>query len=461
MKFAKTIAACLFASWAFVSLNAYDFDDSEPLDDEIHENDFQALRDFIKSKRAIDLEEKAAHMSITGEIAAKWKHTNEKGRKGGILGPQEMLRGGDATDYKDLPVSRNDFNIELDLYFDYESDRTWAAAQLEFDNSAGVFDNRKACTDTSQFQTLATILADGDDDVDPSGWHGSGSCEDICLKKAYFGYNFCETDDTRLDIEVGRRRLNNVFDSNIQFGSLFDGFVLEYETVLGTFSDWYLYAGGFVVDRRVNHFGWVAETGFINICDTGFDFKYSFIHWPKYGKNRCFVENPAGMKFLNSQFTAYYHLDPELIYQPVVLFAAFLVNHDNNKRLVVEKISSTEAALRRVKQNIGWYAGFRIGEVELEGDWAFEVQYQYVQAFAVGDGDLPSRAIGRGNVLDESITNRFRSNTNYKGWKFQFLYAITDNLTVDALLEWSKQIDRKIGGAHHFSRFQFETVYAF
>jgi len=101
-----------------------------------------------------------------------------------------------------------------------------------------------------------------------------------------------------------------------------------------------------------------------------------------------------------------------------------------------------------------------VGEVLKEGDWSFEIQYQYVQAFSIPDKDVSG--IGRGNVHKDSITGpAARGNTNYKGWRFEGLCAITDDLTVDSILEFSQDVDPSIGGSHHYSKFEIETIYAF
>ena len=95
-----------------------------------------------------------------------------------------------------------------------------------------------------------------------------------------------------------------------------------------------------------------------------------------------------------------------------------------------------------------------------EGDWALEIQYQVVQAQAMPDDD--AGGICRGNILDESFTTcSRRGNTNYKGWKFEGLYAFTDNLTLDTIIEWSKAEDSRIGGTHTYSKFEMEAIYAF
>lgn len=463
-------AASLIASSAFAT---GDIQDGSRFEEELNESDFDALRDFVNTKRDIPLDEKSTSLVISGDVRSEWRHMTETGRKGGTFGAQHNLRGGEAVGYNDFPISRNDFDVEFNLYFKYTTERAWAVAQIQFDNSCGVFDNRKECPgqDADTTQGMISIIEDGQLDPDPFGWHGTGNCDDLCLKKAYVGYNVFNCGDSRFDIEIGRRRLYHAFDSNIQFCSQFDGILLHYSDKLEMVSSWYIKAAGFVVNERVNQFAWIAETGFLNIADSGFDLKYSFTDWQKHGRTQCFIytpngnkdwfRNPRGFNFLNSQVTVLYHLDPELLCRPATFFAAYLYNHAQRfaRVPVLDANGQFNGDYDKIRANTGWYVGFKVGQVVKEGDFSFEAQYQYVGAVAVGDRDV--RGIGRGNVLDESFTNKLRGNTNFKGWKFETLYALTDNFTVDACLEWSKAAKSSIGGSHHFSKFQLETIYAF
>lgn len=421
--------------------------DRDRFSEELNERDFDALREFLKTKRADDLKSKAQDFTISGDVRSEWRHLTEtievNDRKVSLRGNNEhvtllgVFRNPD--DRIGAPISKNDFDIEFNLRIDYATERTWAVAHVQYDDSAGVDDNRKVCA------------------VDPRGYHGSGVCDDLCLRKAYFGVNVLKCGKTTLDVEIGRRNLYNVFDSRVQFLSRFDGIVFKYRTTCPNLGDWYWYLGALVVDERVNHFAYVTEIGFLNMYDSGVDFKYSLIDWQKRGINRCFKHNPDGFKFVNSQFTLFYHFKAELLSAEGVLYGAYLINHAGHRRRFY-KHGHRESA---TNQNKAWYVGTLIGEVEKEGDWSFEIRYEYVQAFAMPDDD--ASGICNGNVLNTSITQRgtSRGNTNYKGWRFEGLYALTDNITLDAQLEWSHVVDPHIGGQHDYSKLELEAIYAF
>lgn len=458
MKLLKYLLSLVFLAGCCLSTQVFaDEQDGTRFDEELNERDFAALRDFLKAKRALDVDEHCSNLTISGDVRSEYRHINES-----CCG--ERLRGGDATDVTGRkPVSQNDFDIEFNLYFNYVYERTWAIAHVRYDNSAGVDDNGHSCVDNDFEDNEACNICCKEKarrcEGDPEGYHGSGACDDLCLKKAYMGYNFYESECSRFDVELGRRgNLYNVFDSNIQFLSRFDGILLKYDTSCECFADMYLHTAGFVVDERVNHFAWIAEVGFLDIFDSDVDFKYSFIDWEKHGKNRCFARDPKGFRFLNSQFTLAYNMNPKLIGVPVKLYGAFLINHAANK--IFEDDRDDGLPGHRTRANIGWYVGVLFGKVREEGDWALEIQYQYVGAQAMPDDD--AGGICRGNVLDESFTTcSRRGNTNYKGFKIEGLYAVTDNITLDSIIEWSRAANKHIGGSHNYSKFELEAIYAF
>lgn len=447
MNFAKRLLL-LAISIGLASAAAVNADeqDGSRFEEELNERDFDALREYLKSRRTLDIESSTSSLNISGNVRTEWRHLNETCK-------DQRLRGHGCVDFAGRPVSRNDFDIEFNLRFDYICGDTWATAQMRYDNSAGVDDNGHPCIKNQDFDPKDCCRKQAGQCIgDKHGFHGSGSCDDLCLKKAFFGYELYSDCSSSCYFELGRRgNLYDVFDSNIQFLSRFDGLLLKYERSWENVTDWYIQAAGFLVDERVNHFAWVTEIGFLNIADMGIDFKYSIIDWEKHGINRCFVRNPAGFRFINSQFTTYYHLKPDVIGKKAKLYAAFLVNHAARKLHVHN---------RGKYQNIAWYAGIYLGEVRKEGDWAIEVQYQYVEAQAMPDED--SGGICRGNHLDESFTTcSRRGNTNFKGWKFEGLYAFTDHITLDTIIEWSKAADSSIGGKHTYSKFEMEAIYAF
>lgn len=433
---------------------------------ETRQRDFDAVQRFVNAKRTIPLEEKESNLTIAGDVRFAWANVSEK-----VAG--DKLRGQKPNDFRALqdesngnvfvsnnpdlgvPFSNNVFDVEFNLYVDYACDRTWAVAWLEYANSAGIEHNWKTNTQ------------------DPNGLFGSGSGDGICLKKAYIGYNILADGCNRLDVELGRRPLYTVFDSRVQFNNRFDGLLFKYARGFDCWGKFYWNLGGFVVDERADDYAYVTEMGLLDIANYGFDVKYSFIDWvslASHHNNRARktignVRYPAGLDFRVSQITAAYNMEPEYLCKPVKLYGAYLHNHSAKHGVLVNQHG---------KENNAWYAGVLVGQVCRENDWSIEVNYQYVEAFAIPDSDASGVGSAR-NVLRDTITANGRGYTNYKGWFAEAVYALTDNLSLDARFEQSKQIDQDLttlaqqgstpvrahNSKHHYTMFRLEAIYAF
>ena len=405
-------------------------------------------------------------MSIAGDIRFDWAYITEKVnchrlRKGNKNGTARQLPDGRIVDVGDpaylatltpeerafvehgSPFSDNAFNAEFNLYFDYICDRAWGVAWLQFLDAGGIEHGFKNC------------------ETDPQGLFGSGCCDNLCLKKAYMGYNICADGCSRLDVELGRRPLYTVFDSRIQFQARFDGILLKYNRAIECWGDFYWYLGGFVVDERVDHYAYVTEVGLLNIYDSGLDFRYSFIDWKSLNGhkiNRCFTPRPLGADYRISQFTLEYNFNPEYLCVPSKIYGAFLWN---SAAPHLDSVFADVDTRHHNRENIAWYVGFIVGEVCHEGDWSFDMNYQVCQLFAVPHQDFGGIGCFGSNLLGDTPTANLRGFTNYKGWRFEGLYALTDNLSIDAILEFSKQDKKVFAGKHSYSKFELQAIYAF
>lgn len=474
LKFWLPVAAisCGFTAAAYAAQCECTFDD---LYNDLDERSLDQVIELLNSKRTIGLDEKAPNMAISGNIRTDWQHVNEK-----IDGVK--VRGGEARNCDGDRIGRNLFNVQFNLMLDYRCDRSWGVAHVEFKNRMGIQQNDgKGCA--PQQAKANTADSNGNDsNILPGNsreqtnktdcnqfanqyMYGSGEKSGLALRKAYWGYNISADGNSRFDIEVGRRRLHDVFDSRIQFLAQFDGVLFRYASQLDC-ADAYINGGAFVVDERVNHWGGIFEAGVLNLCDWGFDFKYSFVYWHKQGRNRCDERNAIGSRFKNSQWTAIYHLDPEILCAPASLYGAVLVNH------AAKKIPYSSH-----KRNLGWYIGARVGEVCGAGDWAVDFNWQSVAAQAIADNDVAG--IGRGNLRKSVITanngtpgtatapmiesdpKNARGNANYQGFKLIGLYGVTDNLSLEASFQWARQQSKSVGGPMKYSNFKVEAIYAF
>ncbi len=454
-------------------------------DREDRHHDENGLRNFIQTKDNIDLKEKATHLEISGDVRFEYQHINEKGeyitfdpKTNRLVQNFRNLRGGNFRGPRNgFRFSTNDFDVEFNLKFKYTYKKAFAMAQMQLDTPAGIRPIKNDCEASPKFDNV-TPGYNINTDTRRAG-KGSGENFNVNLKRAFIGYEVLADGVNRFDIEVGRRKLDDIFVSEIQFTNRFDGILGKYVRAIDKSTSFYINLGGFVIDELVNHFGFATEFGLLNICDSGFDIRYSFIDWTKRGRNRCNFRNPITFQSRNSQLTLTYNFDADVWCKkmPIEVYSAVLVNH------AARRSSFTNGR----KQNLGWYAGVLIGEVEEAGDWSFEVIYEYVEAQAVIDSDVSG--IGRGNILKDSFGDVYtvmektdvvgkdgkitkqdvlvqtlvpaRGNANFKGWNFEFLYAITNNLSLDVTYEFTKAANNAVGGPHHYNRFELEAIYAF
>jgi hypothetical protein len=506
----------------FSSLQAQQIGQETSFDRQLNTKDDQPVREFVESKENIDVKEKAQNLEISGDVRFEWRSIQEKGvvlsvpssylSSGDLSGvylvsdpyyneisyfseEYRAFRGGDHVLTDGLPISTNDFDVEFNLKFKYNYKKSWAMAHLQFDNPAGIRVGNDCVAKYAIFnEDGSAVIVNTISPRDTSrALKGSGLGLAVNLKRAYMGYNVWADGKHRLDIEIGRRKFDDIFVSEIEFSSRFDGILLKYASALEDMADWYINVGAFLIDERVNHFGWITELGVLNIYDMGLDLRYSFVDWTKRGSNRCFAFNPLGTDFQISQWSWSYHFSPLLWEKevPFEFYGGFLINHGAKKNRF------TKGKLK----NLGWYAGLYVGSVDKEGDWSFDIEYIAVQAQAVPDPDVGS--IGRGNIFDlnlvdvvgplQSLPRDFiedysypssyfypssysssspsrveflgyfprQGNANFIGWRFEFLYAITDNLSLDVIYEFSNAEDRRIGGPHNYHDFELEAIYAF
>lgn len=521
MKFTKPFMLLAFViGMTAAHVHAQTIGQETRFDRQLRERDEEPVREFVESKENIDIKDKAKNLDISGDVRFEYRSIREKGisyfqknidnsstsdnssnldsispsNSSRQLPPSVLfenyryLRGGDHVDARGLPLSNNDFDVEFNFKVKYSFERAWCSAHLQFDNPAGCRGRNDCANDFVVFNKEGSDTAFTDKIRDTSrSPKGSGEGIFLNLKRAFMGYNVYANGKQRFDIEIGRRKLDDVFVSEVEFSSRFDGILLKYANRIDQVADWYCNSAVFVIDERVNHFGAVTEIGFLNVADTGLDLRYSYIDWRKCGRNRCFVKDAAGSRFRNSQISFAYTFTPEIYcYKfPVEFYGGILVNHAAKKHSIYS---------RNKRKNLAWYAGAYIGNVDKKGDWALDIEYIVVQAQAVSDFDVGS--VGRGNILDENLTDKIsqtiineqafdtfdllttqqkldlldeqdkfyyprRGNANFVGFRFEGLYALTDNLSVDMIYEFSNAEDRHIGGRHFYSDFEIEMIYAF
>lgn len=380
--------------------------------------DMDALRRWLRDKRLVTVKEIGGDLSLSGEVRVEFQDTNE--RKNGI-----RQRGKNGATRRPQYA----WDSEVNIMIDYRTDYTWAAIKVEFDNDMGL---------------------------------SSGTVNRIRLEKGYLGGRALSGDTFTIDAEIGRRYLFNVFDSKLEFSSLYDGVLFRFNKAFPNLGDYYFNIGALLVNDRINQYAYVAEMGGLRIANIGLNMKYSLIDWYKPFANRL---RELRYKFLVSQFLTSYQFYPEWLCKRLLKFyAAGLCNHLG---FGVEQTNGR-------RQNFGWYAGMAIGLVKKKYDWAIDINYQWLQAQAVPSFDVSG--IGRGNAAgvgfytnaddgdprSGATTNKTAvGSCNYHGFEIEALYAFTDNFTLLQNIKYSRTLNTNIGPNLKYQQYEMEFIYAF
>lgn len=395
--------------------------------DSLEQNDVQAIRDWINTKRQVSVKELGGNLSISGEVRAELQKTGET-----LNGVKQRGRGAPNTfedkegDGSSGPFPSSSFDIEVNVMLDYRGDYTWSAIKLEFDNAMGIF---------------------------------GGTAEKIRLEKAYFGVHLIDKDTYAFDVEMGRRGLSTVFDSKLEFNSLMDGILFRYDYESEKYGDLYAHAGAFIIDERRDQFGYIGELGWLDIANSGFYTKYSVIDWDtKHFDNKIRKDR---FSFIVSQLILGYKFLPKKFQKPVTFYLAGLWNHLARHL----KITNHKRA------NWGAYAGFTLGELRKKGDWAFDANYQALAAQAVPDFDVSGISLGNAansGFFTNSIRGRGGRTTrktaagkgNYRGFSLTLDYLLTSNLNLQQQWQQTITLDDSIGPFRRFKQYEIEFIYA-
>ncbi len=409
----KILFACVLAIGASATLPAATSEHSNA-----HDRDHEALAQFVNSKRTITLSEKDDFMDINGDIRVEHISKTER-----IVPPV-------GEKYK---KTRHLENVKLNLGIGYKADGVKAYAKLFFANSAGINPN---------------IHSNEADDV--NGLFGSGTADRLCLKEAWIEKELYEYCGYNARLFLGRIGLDKKFESAVQFGARFNGFLFEVDKKFEP--SWKVYAkiGSFVVDQRVNHFAHVAEIGALDIMEYKVDLIYNFITWNECSRNRAGTHHPEGFRFRNSQIYAAYNI-PHVYYGfDGKFYGAFVYNHAARRNTLTPNSS----------QNKAGYVGFTASQGRKEGNLTMKVEYQAVQAQAIPDAD--ANGIGNGNFQGHTFTDGSGlGEGNYHGFKVSSVYYILDCLVLESSYNQTKELKKSLGGKHDYRKFASELIFQF
>lgn len=408
------------------------------------EIDPRILRDFIESRGMIECRHKTGTLTIAGDVRARWIGAGEKAviPYGPLAGKYGAVRGAGTK------TALNRFKSEFNLFMDYVAPSTWVSTKMRWSNYDGV---------------------DG------------GSATQTNMDRAFIGFDVFTEGPEDFYIEVGRSRLEYLFDSRVEFSSTFDGIHIYYTDVWPRIGTFVIHGGPFIVDSFTNNYAWAMETYVNRWVGTPLCLKYSLIHWRRrsttkytgnYGtlkdnaakdipatKPLLVIDNPR-YQFLISQILFFYDGKIKIMGSPKVFYpyAAALVNHD------AKRWPSAGGKLA----NGAWYAGVTIGKLCKACDWSLDVNYQVVGAQAVPDFDLSG--IGHGNtyemlfsdsILFNFVGERAQGFCNYRGWEASLMLALSENLSLRTKGQVSTPLNKSIGGDFFYKAFELSAIYAF
>lgn len=387
----------------------------------------RVLRDFIESRGLIQCRQKEGKLTIAGDVRARWVTAGERVN-------HTRVRG---TGTK---VGLNQYRSEVNLFFDYETCTAWVSTKLRWSMFGG---------------------KDGGTTAKPE------------VDRAFIGYDVFDKGKQDFYVEVGRSRLDYMFESKIEFTASFTGIHFYYTNCYEKTGSLVIHGGPFVVDAFTNHYAWVAEANVKELGGTPFSVKYSIIDWRRHAPTKffgndktlenLFVSTPIRRNprydFLVSQMIFGYQKEIDFFRCKTFYgYAAVLVNHAAKRRRTTN--------FRYL--NHAWYTGFTLGKLCKACDWSVDLNYQWVQVQAVPEFDISGA--GHGNASEQLFSDAFildlpgdlaRGFSNFKGPQLSLLFAMTDSLSLRAVAQYATPVNRDVGGPFFYKAFDLSVIYAF
>ena len=147
----KKLILAVIALCAVINTTIYSGCSPDNFHDNTRQRDFEAVQQFVNSRRTLSYKEKEKQLRVFGDVRADYFYRRETQNDVNVRG-------------SGTPFPHATFESEVNLKFDYKCDKSYAFVHLNLDNDWGVEDSEFLC------------------DRDPGGLQGSGFCDYICLK---------------------------------------------------------------------------------------------------------------------------------------------------------------------------------------------------------------------------------------------------------------------------------------
>src|SRR5262249_7414471 len=160
----------------------------------------------------------------------------------------------------------------------------------------------------------------------------------------FLGYQLYQAEKAGLALEVGRNKMDSMFDSKLQYDSYFNGLHIIYKYNQPGLFNFAMHGGPHVVNSDKNHYGWIAEGKWSEIMDSPVFLTYSFTDWNAPKNKKCGDDCHCPVWDENYLFTISQMIAGIKIYNTTV-YGAYLLNHQQSEH------------------NDGFYVGFTTGQI--------------------------------------------------------------------------------------------------
>lgn len=351
---------------------------------------------YLQSRGFVESRKRTGALQLSGDVRSRWIFQRED-HKGAIP----------PTKFVELP--RNRYRSDFNLYINYTAEDSWMTSHMSAVAVAG----------------------------------GENVAAGLDIDRAFLGYSLYQHSETQTDmfVEVGRSCLGDMFESNVQFNSDFDGIHLYASR---RFSERFpyqviLHGGPFVVNMKNKQYAWVAE-GVLNRLPQGFSVKLSVIDWGTFtSKQKVDYKYLVWQALVGKTTQVPWFCGKQ---KRLYAYGSFLFNAN-------AKASPLTA---NKKQNQAIAFGVTLGSVKKSGDWSATMCYEYVEALSVPTIDISG--IGKGTTALKYWpaqlaqggydSDEVKGFTNYKGVSYLFNFGITDTLSLRAYAAYAQPTNKEI-----------------
>jgi hypothetical protein len=213
------------------------------------------------------------------------------------------------------------------------------------------------------------------------------------LHKLLIGCNVYQDEDSYLDVEFGRNKLDALFESKLQFDNHFNGVLLSYH-----YKNLSIQGGPHVINSSLNQFGYIIEGAVSELFNIPLTVKYSIADWSACNCHDLYCNYLISQALVKYEFVPYLNV-----------YAAYLINH------------------RQSENGNGFYLGVSCGSLNKASDYLMDFNYQYLESNAVPCYDQSGIGKGFQAKLAYAFTNNFF---------LQGKIATTKTAEVSAIYKW-------------------------